>query len=109
MDKEPLIRLVWRGHETIEAIPTLLKQAKQIEIELPANYNHALLRTLNPDAPVAGLEDIDASGGPGLLTDIATVNGLEELAALVEILSSAHASVQIVSPPTLVITVPSPK
>ena len=39
MEKEPLIKLTWRGHETIESIPPLLGDARQIEIILPSNYN----------------------------------------------------------------------
>lgn len=107
MDREPLIELMWHGRETIEAVKELLNQTEQIEIELPDNYNHSLFRALHPDASAAELEDIDDSGGPELLTDIATVSGLEELAELVGALTAARASIQIVSPPKLVISIPT--
>ncbi len=42
MDKEPLLKLTWHGHETAEAIPSLLDRAEQLEINLPADYNHSL-------------------------------------------------------------------
>lgn len=107
MDREPLIRLRWRGYETIEAIPELLNQAEKIEIQLPADYNHALFCVLHPDSSAAELEDIDTSGGPELLRDIATVSGLEAFSALIQDLSAARASVRIISPPKLIINMPA--
>lgn len=106
MEKEPLIELPWHGHETIESIPALLDQAEQIKITLPENYNHALYRALHSGAPRVQLEEIDASGGPELLADVATVSGLEELSTLTSALTKAQATVQVVSPPTVVITLP---
>jgi hypothetical protein len=103
MEKEPLIKLTWRGHETIESIPPLLGDARQIEIILPANYNHSLFCALHPDEPPAQLEEINASGGPELLAVIATVKGLEEFIALARALTTAHIEVQVVSPPSVII------
>ncbi|MEO6430809.1 MAG: hypothetical protein ABIO50_03520 [Nitrosospira sp.] len=103
MEKEPLIKLTWRGHETIESIPPLLDDARQIEIILPANYNHSLFCALHPDEPPAQLEEIDASGGPELFAVIATVKGLEEFIALARALATARIEVQVVSPPSVMI------
>ncbi|SCX56550.1 hypothetical protein [Nitrosospira sp. Nsp1] len=103
MEKEPLIKLTWRGHETIESIPPLLDDARQIEIILPANYNHSLFCVLHPDEPPAQLEEINASGGPEILAVIATVKGLEEFIALARTLATAHIEVQVVSPPSVII------
>lgn len=107
MEKEPLVKLTWRGHETVESIPALLDQTEQIEIVLPANYNHALFRKIFPHAPLAEPEHIDVSGGPELLAEIATVTGLEELSALTPALAAAHARVQVISPPKIIITRPA--
>ena len=107
MDKEPLIRLTWHGHETVSLIPGLLNEFEQIEITLPLEYNHALFEKLHPDARPADLEDIDAHGGAELLSRIATVSGLEELENLTEPLNNAQASVRIISPPTLLISLPA--
>ncbi|MEP6877677.1 MAG: hypothetical protein ABI865_02410 [Nitrosospira sp.] len=107
MDKEPLIKLTWHGHETVESIPALLNQAKQIEITLPSNYNHALFRKLHLQARTAEPEVIDALGGPELLAEIATITGLGELATLTETLTAAHATLQVFSPPKVVITLPA--
>lgn len=106
MEKEALIELPWHGHETIESIPALLHEAEQIKITLPANYNHALYHALHSEAPRVPLEKIDASGGPELLANIATVSGLEEFTALTDALTAAQATVQVASPPTIVITLP---
>ena len=107
MEREPLIRLTWHGPRTVEAIPPLLIEAAQIEITLPVNYNHALFRALNPDADEAAVEQIDARAGPELLNDIATVGGLEALAELSAPLRAARASVELSTPPTLVIKLPA--
>lgn len=109
MEKEPLIKLTWHGHETVAVIPKLLEEAEKIEIILPFDYNHALFRALHPDARAADFEDIDTQGGPELLSQMATVSGLEGLEELIEVLSGVHASVRVISPPTLLITVPSRK
>ena len=106
MDKEPLLKLTWHGRETAEAIPSLLDRAEQLEINLPANYNHSLYRLLHPHAPPAQLEDIEVSGGPRLLVDIASIKGLEELASLAGQLTALQATVRISSPPKVVITLP---
>jgi len=103
MAKQPLISLTWNGHATATVIPELIDLAEHIEIVLPANYNHVLFRTLNPDAPDAALEDLDIRAGSELLTAIAAVGGLEDLAILVDVLNDAQASLRLVSPPTLMI------
>jgi hypothetical protein len=103
MEKEPLIKLTWRGRETIESIPRLLGDARQIEIILPANYNHSLFCALHPDAPPAQLEEINAAGGAELLTVIATVKGLEEFAALAKAPATAHIEVEVASPARVII------
>ena len=107
MDKEPLIRLTWHGHETVSLIPGLINEFEKIEITLPLEYNHALFEKLHPDARAADLEDIDAHGGPELLSRIATISGLEEMEKLTKDLHAVQAEVHIVSPPTLLITMPS--
>lgn len=104
MDREPLVKLVWHGDETVEVIPRLLKTAERIEIALPASYNHALFRTLNPHAPEAALETIQVvDASPDVLSELAKLGGLEPLSTLVETLRDLHASVRIMSPPTIII------
>jgi hypothetical protein len=103
MENERPVNLPWHGHETIAAVPVLLAQGQQLEITLPANYNHSLFAALHPHAPPAHPEQIDVSGGPELLTNIATVAGLEEFSELTETLKAARAGVRIVSPPTIMI------
>lgn len=108
MDREAVIRLNWKDDETIAAIPELLMHAQQIEITLPADYNHALFRALHPDASASEPEELDTHAGPEVLADIASVRGLEKLTGLIEPLAAAHASLHVLSPPTLVIELPSP-
>lgn len=106
MEKEPLIKLPWRGRETIESIPSLLEQAQRIEITLPSSYNHALFELLHPSEPPAQLEEIGASGGPELLTRIAAVSGLEEFTSLTEVLTAVGARVQVLSPAKIFFVLP---
>lgn len=106
MDKQPLLKLTWHGQETVEAVPSLFDCAGQIEIDLPAGYNHSLFRLLHPHASPSQLEDIEASGGPQLLVNISSIKGLEELAKLAEPVTAVHATVRISSPPKVVITLP---
>lgn len=101
-----MIRLTWHGHETIESIPELLEGSESIEIVLAADYNHALFRALHSSTYPSHLEEIDISGGPELLDAFATINGLEELAKLKKPLTQSHASVHIISPPMIIITLP---
>ena len=107
MDREAVIRLNWNDDETIAAIPDLLMHAHQVEITLPADYNHALFRALHPDAPASEPEVLDIHAGPEVLADIAHVRGLEKLTGLAEPLAAAHASLHVLSPPMLVIELPS--
>lgn len=105
-DQLPL-RLIWHERATVAEIRQQLHRAQQIEITLPADYNHALFRALNPSAPAGAVERLDTRGGPELLAQIATVPGLEALAGLTGMLDAAGAALHILSPPTLVIDLPT--
>ncbi len=109
MEKEPLKRFTWRGQETVEKVISTLPQATCIEILLPANYNHALFRLLYPGETHTAVESLDYTAGPEVVAEIATIAGLEPLTALSKALSSANASIQLTSPPTLIITIRSMK
>ena len=103
MDKEPLIELPWHGQETIANTPRLLEKAKQVKITLPANYNHSLFSVFYPGAAPGHPEAVDISGGPELLSTVASIKGLEDIARLADGLPG-EATVQVVSPPAIVIT-----
>jgi hypothetical protein len=53
VEKEPLIKLTWHGHETVESIPALLDQAEQIEIILEFNALAGTLTTAQAAVRVA--------------------------------------------------------
>ncbi|NIR25582.1 MAG: hypothetical protein GWN77_01110 [Gammaproteobacteria bacterium] len=107
MEKEPLTRFTWRGQETVEKVMSARSRAMCIEILLPANYNHALFRLLYPGETQTAVESLNYAGGPELLVKIASIAGLEPLTALGKALSSANATIQLTSPPTLIITFPN--
>ncbi len=77
MQREPILRLAWRGEETLRLVPSLLEHADEIEITLPASFNHALFCALRPDAPAGALEQLDVDGRPEMLAAFAKVKGLE--------------------------------
>jgi hypothetical protein len=109
MDKEPLIKLTWRGRETVESVPSLLQRAEHIEIDLPPGYNHSLFCLFHPHVPPSQLENTDISGDPQLLERIASIKGLEEFRTLIEPLHASGATVQVLSPPKVLITLPGVK
>lgn len=106
MEKEPLIRVTWHGRETAEKIPSLIEQAQRVEITLPPEYHHVLFRTLHPDAKASELEELDVEGDPELLSRIARIDGLEELAELSDPLTQARATLHIQSPAQITIILP---
>lgn len=107
MEKEPLITLVWRGNETVEAIPYLLGIAREIRITLPLEYDHILFNTLHPDSTNVSLNEISVSDGPELLHKLASIEGLERLDSLGDALREAGATVSVINPPRLIITTPA--
>lgn len=106
IDREPLIRLAWHDQETVGSIPRLIGLAERIEISLPENYNHAMFRALHPDTTTARLEQFDVSGGLDLLHILGGINGLESLNGLAEALEGTRTMIRVVSPPTLIFTLP---
>lgn len=109
MGKHPLIKSTWRGRETIESVPALFERAEQIEIILPVGYNHSLFCLFHPHAPPSQLENIKISGSPQILERVASIKGLEEFRALIEPLTIAGVTVQVLSPPKVVLTQPDAK
>ena len=75
MDKEPLIKLTWRGRETVESVPLLLQRAEHIEIDLPPGYNHSLFCLFHPHVPPSQLENTDISGDPSFSNESQALKG----------------------------------
>ena len=99
------IELEWRGKETIDAVRAYLGPSTQIDISLPANYNHALFAHLMPDAPKGQMESLDVEGDESLLAEVAKVKGLEDFATLIETLSGKSAQIKVQTPPRIVISI----
>lgn len=107
MQKDPVMRVQWKGRETVPMVSQLLEYTEQIELQLAPEYNHALFRKLHPEAPRATLERVDRTGGAELLNTVSQIRGLEDLALLVDTLDAEDVSLHIVSPPMVIIEVPA--
>lgn len=92
------VHLRWAGSETMETASTLVAQGQDFEIELPANLHHALFAHLHPGARAGEPEQVDAVGGPHLLTRVAEIAGFSPLAELIDQLDRQGATVHVVSP-----------
>jgi hypothetical protein len=93
----------WRGKQTVDDILSRLVPPTRVEIILPENYNHALFAVLSPEADAAQTEALNLEGDVTLISKVAGLRGLEDLAALIEPLSGLEATVTVLSPPRIVI------
>jgi hypothetical protein len=99
MEKEPVMNVQWNGRETVPIISQMIAYAGRIELRLAPEFNHALFQKLHPEAPHSVVESLDRSGDAELLNVVSEVDGLHDIALLVDILRAEDAWVQIVSPP----------
>jgi hypothetical protein len=95
--------LRWRGRESVRALQSLLEHTDRIVIALPADYNHALYSLLDEEDSTDDAEEIEASGGVDLLRRIASIRGLQELHRLADTMEPKILSVQVHSPPSIVL------
>lgn len=100
------VHLNWEGAETIATIASVLHQPCHIELNLAANYHHAIFRHLHPDAPPAQLEALDEQGGAELLAKLAEIEGLQPLARLRDAVAESKGLVRISAPAMVIIDIP---
>ena len=106
MRKEPVISVHWNGRETVAMLSQTIAHTGQIQLRLPPEYNHALFQKLHPEAQGSTIENVERSGDPELLKTVSEIDGLEDLALIVDMLHAEEASVQIISPPEVIIRIP---
>jgi hypothetical protein len=102
----PAVSVEWNGRETVALVSQMIAYTGQIRLWLPPECNHALFHRLHPEAGGRVIETVDRSGDPDLLKDLSGIEGLEDLALIVDMLHAEEASVQIVSPPQVIIRIP---
>ena len=95
--------LMWRGARTIDAAERALAGRRDVELQLPAGYHHAVsAHFASPGVTVGGY--VDEEGAADLLTRFRAVRGLEHIASLEQSVRRAQARVRVVSPsPTVTI------
>jgi hypothetical protein len=106
-ERRPAARLMWFGAATLGQCDLLLRGGRHVEVDLPQDFQHALLVCLRPNAPscpcgpVAGgaaCPPLDVRGGAELLGLIAGIKGLEMWRQIQPVVVACHAAVRIVSP-----------
>jgi YbbR domain-containing protein len=109
MKTHPIVKIDWKGGKTAAAARTAIDRRLNVELNLPANYHHALSAQLYPESEPTRPPIIDVTGGAELLFEIARINGLVEITGLAQAASEASARVQVLSPsPKVAITFPTP-
>jgi hypothetical protein len=103
---QPSLAIAWSGPGTLPALRRALKKHQTVRLALPLEMHHALFRHLNPAASRGAPEDFRAEGGPELLARIATVAGLEPLAALEDSARVARYRVSLATPDPVVVLSP---
>jgi hypothetical protein len=106
MRKAPVISVHWNGRETVAMLSQAIAHTGQIQLRLPPEHNHALFQRLHPEARGSTIENVNRSGDADLLKTVSGIDGLEDLALIVDMLHAEEASVQIVSPPEVIIRIP---
>lgn len=103
------VRLSWEGKTTLPKLHELVRTRMNFELQLPPDYHFALSRHLLPHAAPDESEQIDMTGTAELLTKVAEIRGLQELAELAVPVAAAEGHVQIQSPaPGILVSFPTP-
>ena len=100
-----VVNLTWHGMATVDVARAAVSDHRDVELQLPAGFHHAVLVRFRAQAVAGRDEAVDVAGGPELLARVATIHGLDALGALHDPAVREHAHVRIVSPsPKIVIT-----
>ena len=98
--------LLWRGSETAASARALLKHKQSVNLQLAANYHHAIINHLKLNASPEQSEVLKIEGGPELLSRIAEIRGLEAFSELVQPALQASALVRLEDPALVIIFLP---
>lgn len=106
MTGRPATRIHWSSPEAPQQAARAVREGDAVELDLPADFHHALFRHLHPDQE-PGTELVDRTGGAELLEEIATIRLLQELQDLAAAAAETGAAVVVQSPaPRIVVTPP---
>jgi len=102
MSHTATVRLTWRGAKTVQSVASFLERQGNVSLGLAPDLHHSLFVHLHPQAPPGLPEEVDIQGGAELLSRVAQIAGLEEIARLVPALQAANAQVQVLSPAPII-------
>lgn len=106
MTRTEVIKVTWGGSETTASTGEALLRYARIDIVLPPSMHHALFRRVYPDADLADPQEVDVSGGAELAAMLATLDGLEALADLIEPVKRGGYRVHLHSPAPVLSLIP---
>ncbi len=96
--RDPKLRLTWGGQVSLEQALRLLNEFGCVELELPAEFHHAVFTHLHPHSWETQLEQVDEEGGIELLERIAEIDQLSELLILRDAVAARSPHVSVRSP-----------
>ena len=102
-----IVRVRWNDVRAIEQAAGVLREHGCVQLDLPADFHHAVYRHIHPRADQGSTEIIDTRGGAELLSAVAEIRHLSDLASLTELVAQAGGTVHIQSPaPRILILLP---
>lgn len=96
--RSPHHRLMWTGQGPLDEAVAVLNRDGCVELELPAEFHHALFRHLHPRAGAVQAEQVDEEGGAELLERVAEIDQLAQLNTLIAALKGRTPRVNVRSP-----------
>ena len=106
MTGRPATRIQWSDPDAAAVAARTVREGQAVELDLPADFHHALMHHLQPDQDT-GTEQLDQEGGAELLRKVATIRVLNELRDLAEAAAETDARVRIQSPAPQIMITPS--
>lgn len=92
------IRVRWTGTGPIDAVEDTLRHCGRVDVELPAEFHHAIYTHFRPGTYEAHAEQLDEEGGAELLWRVAEVGQLHAIADLIPLVTERHGHVHVYSP-----------
>jgi hypothetical protein len=98
MRSQPEIHVRWTGTAPIDEVEEKLRSCGRVDVELPAEFHHAIHAHFQVGRADVNAEQLDEEGGAELLWRVAEVGQLHAIADLIPLVTERHGHVHIYSP-----------